>query len=109
MDPACRMAPYISVPALRMAYERLHTAPHLAPFAWEAAAAAHFAFHSGAPPLFLYPPPAHLAMHVTPASVSAAELAAPPLAAAASSDINKNTSIADLRLKAKKHAEALGL
>nr|XP_051694844.1 short stature homeobox protein [Oryctolagus cuniculus] len=104
---ACRVAPYVNmgartcvIPLLQVqaqlqlegvaAHAHLH--PHLAAAA-AAAAAAH------APYLVFPPPPPAFGL---PLAASLADSAA-----AASS--TKSSSIADLRLKARKHAEALGL
>nr|XP_015218845.1 PREDICTED: short stature homeobox protein isoform X2 [Lepisosteus oculatus] len=70
-----------------------HTHPHLHP---------HLAAH--APYLMFPPPPFGLPI----ASLADSASAAAAVAAAAKSN-SKNSSIADLRLKARKHAEALGL
>lgn len=65
----------------------------------------HLAAHA---PYMMFPaPPFGLPLASLAAdSVSAASVVA---AAAAAKNTSKNSSIADLRLKAKKHAEALGL
>ncbi|XP_062062806.1 short stature homeobox protein-like [Lepus europaeus] len=102
---ACRVAPYVNMGALRMPFQQVqaqlqlegvaahaHLHPHLAAAA-AAAAAAH------APYLVFPPPPPAFGL---PLAASLADSAA-----AASS--TKSSSIADLRLKARKHAEALGL
>lgn len=70
-----------------------HAHPHLHP---------HLAAH--APYLMFPPPPFGLPIVSLAESASAAAV----VAAAAKSN-SKNSSIADLRLKARKHAEALGL
>lgn len=89
----CRLAPYVNMPSLRMTFDRLHaqhlpltsptgvlpTPPHPA---------------MALPPMFLYPSP-HYAMNLALAQSHFAH--------------DKNSSIADLRLKAKKHAASLGL
>ncbi|KAF4521803.1 hypothetical protein B566_EDAN011388 [Ephemera danica] len=133
----CRVAPYVSVPSLRLspaAYERLPFFPGFEPALLSAAhqpvsvltllqyAAAAAALQqqqqnttsgspprpgsgsSPAPPPLLFCPPQY------PLGLQAALAAA--AAAAAQHErllLCKNSSIADLRLKAKKHAEALGL
>ncbi|NXH83689.1 SHOX protein, partial [Edolisoma coerulescens] len=87
---ACRVAPYVNMGALRMPFQQVvqaqlqlegvaHAHPHLHP---------HLAAHA---PYLMFPPP--------PFGLPIASLA----------DNSKNSSIADLRLKARKHAEALGL
>ncbi|KAG2456763.1 SHOX protein, partial [Polypterus senegalus] len=100
---ACRVAPYVNMGALRMPFQQVqaqlqlegvaHTHPHLHP---------HLAAH--APYLMFPPPPFGLPI----ASLADTASAAAVVAAAAKSN-SKNSSIADLRLKARKHAEALGL
>ncbi|XP_043928417.1 short stature homeobox protein isoform X2 [Protopterus annectens] len=100
---ACRVAPYVNMGALRMPFQQVqaqlqlegvaHTHPHLHP---------HLAAH--APYLMFPPPPFGLPI----ASLAETASAAAVVAAAAKSN-SKNSSIADLRLKARKHAEALGL
>ncbi|XP_034417959.1 short stature homeobox protein isoform X1 [Cyclopterus lumpus] len=113
---ACRVAPYVNMGALRMPFQQVgraltlcfplsqvqaqlqldgvaHTHPHLHP---------HLAAH--APYLMFPPPPFGLPI----ASLADSASAAAAVAAVAKSN-SKNSSIADLRLKARKHAEALGL
>ncbi|KAM9805153.1 short stature homeobox protein isoform 1-T1 [Neosynchiropus ocellatus] len=100
---ACRVAPYVNMGALRMPFQQVqaqlqldgvaHSHPHLHP---------HLAAH--APYLMFPPPPFGLPI----ASLADSASAAAAVAAAAKSN-SKNSSIADLRLKARKHAEALGL
>ncbi|KAF7254131.1 Short stature homeobox protein, partial [Varanus komodoensis] len=100
---ACRVAPYVNMGALRMPFQQVqaqlqlegvtHAHPHLHP---------HLAAH--APYLMFPPPPFGLPI----ASLADSASAAAVVAAAAKSN-SKNSSIADLRLKARKHAEALGL
>ncbi|KAG1968618.1 short stature homeobox protein [Pimephales promelas] len=101
---ACRVAPYVNMGALRMPFQQVqaqlqlegvgtHTHPHLHP---------HLAAH--APYLMFPPPPFGLPI----ASLADSASAAAAVVAAAKSN-SKNSSIADLRLKARKHAEALGL
>ncbi|XP_052519583.1 short stature homeobox protein [Budorcas taxicolor] len=100
---ACRVAPYVNMGALRMPFQQVqaqlqlegvaHAHPHLHP---------HLAAH--APYLMFPPPPFGLPL----ASLAESASAAAVVAAAAKSN-SKNSSIADLRLKARKHAEALGL
>uniref|UniRef100_A0A3B5MUH4 Shox homeobox n=1 Tax=Xiphophorus couchianus TaxID=32473 RepID=A0A3B5MUH4_9TELE len=111
---ACRVAPYVNMGALRMPFQQeirrglvaglevqaqlqldgvTHSHPHLHP---------HLAAH--APYLMFPPPPFGLPI----ASLADSASAAAAVAAAAKSN-SKNSSIADLRLKARKHTEALGL
>ncbi|XP_011814423.1 PREDICTED: short stature homeobox protein 2 isoform X1 [Colobus angolensis palliatus] len=104
---ACRVAPYVNVGALRMPFQQVqaqlqldsavaHAHHHLHP---------HLAAHA---PYMMFPaPPFGLPLATLAAdSASAASVVA---AAAAAKTTSKNSSIADLRLKAKKHAAALGL
>ncbi|XP_011487502.1 medaka OG-12 isoform X1 [Oryzias latipes] len=91
---ACRVAPYVNMGALRMPFQQVqaqlqldgvtHTHPHLHP---------HLAAH--APYLMFPPPPFGLPI----ASLADSASAAAAVAAAAKSN-SKNSSIADLRLKA---------
>uniref|UniRef100_A0A3Q4GCN3 Shox homeobox n=1 Tax=Neolamprologus brichardi TaxID=32507 RepID=A0A3Q4GCN3_NEOBR len=103
---ACRVAPYVNMGALRMPFQQVqaqlqlegvthsaHSHPHLHP---------HLAAH--APYLMFPPPPFGLPI----ASLADSASAAAAGAATAKSN-SKNSSIADLRLKARKHTEALGL
>uniref|UniRef100_A0A8C5T9G9 Short stature homeobox n=1 Tax=Malurus cyaneus samueli TaxID=2593467 RepID=A0A8C5T9G9_9PASS len=92
-----RLTPYLCPAAQVQAQLQLegvaHAHPHLHP---------HLAAH--APYLMFPPPPFGLPI----ASLAESASAAAVVAAAAKSN-SKNSSIADLRLKARKHAEALGL
>ncbi|XP_010786896.1 short stature homeobox protein isoform X3 [Trematomus bernacchii] len=91
---ACRVAPYVNMGALRLPFQQVqaqlqldgvaHSHPHLHP---------HLAAH--APYLMFPPPPFGLPM----ASLAESASAAAAVAAAAKSN-SKNSSIADLRLKA---------
>ncbi|XP_069060414.1 short stature homeobox protein isoform X1 [Pleurodeles waltl] len=100
---ACRVAPYVNMGALRMPFQQVqaqlqlegvtHAHHHLHP---------HLAAHA---PYLMFPPP-HFGLPI--ASLAETASAAAVVAAAAKSN-SKNSSIADLRLKARKHAEALGL
>ena len=87
----CRVAPYVNMPSMRLAFDRLHM-QHLGHLD-----AAHLSIHHHPPPpsLLLYPTP-HYAMNF-------------PTLTDSSFKTTKNSSIADLRLKARKHAAALGL
>ncbi|ELV12579.1 Short stature homeobox protein [Tupaia chinensis] len=97
---ACRVAPYVNMGALRMPFQQVqaqlqlegvaHAHPHLHP---------HLAAHA---PYLMFPPPPFGLPIASPASAAA-------VVAAAAKSNSKNSSIADLRLKARKHAEALGL
>ncbi|KAL5004823.1 hypothetical protein ScPMuIL_018279 [Solemya velum] len=91
---ACRVAPFISMPSVRDPIERVHYSPFLPyyPFHAAAAAAAHHPIH----PMLLYP-------HHYAAALNYASL---PESSFKSS---KNSSIADLRLKARQHLATLGL
>ncbi len=106
----CRVAPYVNMPSMRLAFDRLHMQhlPHMdlthAAAAAAAAAAARLppvstvtsamTTAAAAAPLLFYPPPPYFM------NFGLTESALAP---------NKNSSIADLRLKAKQHAAALGL
>ncbi|XP_017547348.1 short stature homeobox protein 2 isoform X4 [Pygocentrus nattereri] len=105
---ACRVAPYVNVGALRMPFQQVQAQLQLDS---AVAHAAHHHLHShlaAHAPYMMFPaPPFGLPLATLAAeSASAASVAA---AAAAAKNSNKNSSIADLRLKAKKHAAALGL
>ncbi|XP_051521128.1 short stature homeobox protein 2-like isoform X2 [Myxocyprinus asiaticus] len=104
---ACRVAPYVNVGALRMPFQQVQAQLQLD----SAVAHAHHHLHShlaAHAPYMMFPaPPFGLPLATLAAeSASAASVVA---AAAAAKTTNKNSSIADLRLKAKKHAAALGL
>ncbi|XP_025051258.1 short stature homeobox protein isoform X1 [Alligator sinensis] len=126
---ACRVAPYVNMGALRMPFQQV-CEKRRGPFFWslperarrchmllgevqaqlqlEGVAHAHPHLHphlaAHAPYLMFPPPPFGLPI----ASLAESASAAAVVAAAAKSN-SKNSSIADLRLKARKHAEALGL
>ncbi|XP_052472010.1 short stature homeobox protein 2-like isoform X2 [Carassius gibelio] len=104
---ACRVAPYVNVGALRMPFQQVQAQLQLD----SAVAHAHHHLHShlaAHAPYMMFPaPPFGLPLATLAAeSASAASVVA---AAAAAKSTNKSSSIADLRLKAKKHAAALGL
>ncbi|XP_028650265.1 short stature homeobox protein 2 isoform X2 [Erpetoichthys calabaricus] len=104
---ACRVAPYVNVGALRMPFQQVQAQLQLD----SAVAHAHHHLHShlaAHAPYMMFPaPPFGLPLATLAAeTASAASVVA---AAAAAKNTNKNSSIADLRLKAKKHAAALGL
>ncbi|XP_033884421.1 short stature homeobox protein 2-like isoform X2 [Acipenser ruthenus] len=104
---ACRVAPYVNVGALRMPFQQVQAQLQLD----SAVAHAHHHLHShlaAHAPYMMFPaPPFGLPLATLAAeSATAASVVA---AAAAAKTTNKNSSIADLRLKAKKHAAALGL
>ncbi|KAF4021035.1 hypothetical protein G4228_012835 [Cervus hanglu yarkandensis] len=119
---ACRVAPYVNVGALRMPFQQASTAHHcnVTPLSFQvqaqlqldsAVAHAHHHLHphlAAHAPYMMFPaPPFGLPLATLAAdSASAASVVA---AAAAAKTTSKNSSIADLRLKAKKHAAALGL
>ncbi|NWT32425.1 SHOX2 protein, partial [Cardinalis cardinalis] len=129
---ACRVAPYVNVGALRMPFQqasalgRAARAPRgpggdtgrplrLSPQVQaqlqldSAVAHAHHHLHphlAHAPYMMFPAPPFGLPLATLAESASAASVVA---AAAAAKTTSKNSSIADLRLKAKKHAAALGL
>uniref|UniRef100_T1J456 Homeobox domain-containing protein n=1 Tax=Strigamia maritima TaxID=126957 RepID=T1J456_STRMM len=111
----CRLTPYLHVGSVRVPYDRLHLPPTAAPFTpFDPAlftAAHHFATaaavaaaasspataapHHPHPAMLFYPSP-HYPLNLS--TLAAVERLS-----------TKNSSIADLRLKAKKHAAALGL
>ncbi|NXY35749.1 SHOX2 protein, partial [Pomatorhinus ruficollis] len=121
---ACRVAPYVNVGALRMPFQQASAGC----FGWRffgwvwaggrvqaqlqldsAVAHAHHHLHphlAHAPYMMFPAPPFGLPLATLAESASAASVVA---AAAAAKTTSKNSSIADLRLKAKKHAAALGL
>ncbi|NWT55461.1 SHOX2 protein, partial [Erythrocercus mccallii] len=120
---ACRVAPYVNVGALRMPFQQARGGrgdtghPPLVPPAQvqaqlqldSAVAHAHHHLHphlAHAPYMMFPAPPFGLPLATLAESASAASVVA---AAAAAKTTSKNSSIADLRLKAKKHAAALGL
>ncbi|KAM5221074.1 short stature homeobox protein 2-like [Ctenodactylus gundi] len=100
---ACRVAPYVNMGALRMPFQQVQAQLQLEGVAAHAHAHLHPHLAAHAPYLMFPPPPFAL-----PLAASLAESAAVAAAAAAKSS-TKSSSIADLRLKARKHAEALGL
>ncbi|XP_064311940.1 short stature homeobox protein 2 [Phalacrocorax carbo] len=114
---ACRVAPYVNVGALRMPFQQASRC-HAPPFSRQvqaqlqldsAVAHAHHHLHphlAHAPYMMFPAPPFGLPLATLAESASAASVVA---AAAAAKTTSKNSSIADLRLKAKKHAAALGL
>ncbi|XP_074009726.1 short stature homeobox protein 2 isoform X1 [Numenius arquata] len=129
---ACRVAPYVNVGALRMPFQQASgaraggrvgawdtdTRDRPAPSSRQvqaqlqldsAVAHAHHHLHphlAHAPYMMFPAPPFGLPLATLAESASAASVVA---AAAAAKTTSKNSSIADLRLKAKKHAAALGL
>ncbi|XP_042315034.1 short stature homeobox protein 2 [Sceloporus undulatus] len=117
---ACRVAPYVNVGALRMPFQQ-DSHCNVTPLSFQvqaqlqldSAVAAHAHHHlhphlAAHAPYMMFPaPPFGLPLATLAAeSASAASVVA---AAAAAKTTSKNSSIADLRLKAKKHAAALGL
>ncbi|XP_051637856.1 short stature homeobox protein 2 isoform X1 [Manacus candei] len=114
---ACRVAPYVNVGALRMPFQQA-SAGRVGPLSPQvqaqlqldsAVAHAHHHLHphlAHAPYMMFPAPPFGLPLATLAESASAASVVA---AAAAAKTTSKNSSIADLRLKAKKHAAALGL
>ncbi|XP_061426465.1 short stature homeobox protein 2-like isoform X2 [Lethenteron reissneri] len=100
---ACRVAPYVNMGALRMPFQQ-------AQLQLEGVAAhAHHHLHShlaAHAPYMMFPPPPFGLPSLASIADSASAVAA---AAAAAKTSTKNSSIADLRLKARKHAAALGL
>ncbi|NXF02824.1 SHOX2 protein, partial [Smithornis capensis] len=112
---ACRVAPYVNVGALRMPFQQASgrgwvTGRVQAQLQLDSAVAhAHHHLHphlAHAPYMMFPAPPFGLPLATLAESASAASVVA---AAAAAKTTSKNSSIADLRLKAKKHAAALGL
>ncbi|NXF94426.1 SHOX2 protein, partial [Eubucco bourcierii] len=122
---ACRVAPYVNVGALRMPFQQASGGQgdtHEVPLGCglsrqvqaqlqldSAVAHAHHHLHphlAHAPYMMFPAPPFGLPLATLAESASAASVVA---AAAAAKTTSKNSSIADLRLKAKKHAAALGL
>ncbi|NWS38031.1 SHOX2 protein, partial [Probosciger aterrimus] len=120
---ACRVAPYVNVGALRMPFQQAsgagrggegrkgtgHTRVQAQLQLDSAVAHAHHHLHphlAHAPYMMFPAPPFGLPLATLAESASAASVVA---AAAAAKTTSKNSSIADLRLKAKKHAAALGL
>ncbi|NWY66249.1 SHOX2 protein, partial [Erithacus rubecula] len=121
---ACRVAPYVNVGALRMPFQQVRLGGRGGRVAlfWgiggqvqaqlqldSAVAHAHHHLHphlAHAPYMMFPAPPFGLPLATLAESASAASVVA---AAAAAKTTSKNSSIADLRLKAKKHAAALGL
>ncbi|KAG8445252.1 hypothetical protein GDO86_010145 [Hymenochirus boettgeri] len=104
---ACRVAPYVNVGALRMPFQQVQAQLQLD----SAVAHAHHHLHphlTAHAPYMMFPaPPFGLPLATLAAETATA--ASVVAAAAAAKTSSKNSSIADLRLKAKKHAAALGL
>ncbi|NXJ13383.1 SHOX2 protein, partial [Odontophorus gujanensis] len=121
---ACRVAPYVNVGALRMPFQQASVpvgcgirglwgvgygtrGAQLQLDSAVAHAHHHLHPHLAHAPYMMFPaPPFGLPLATLAESASAASVVA---AAAAAKTTSKNSSIADLRLKAKKHAAALGL
>ncbi|KAK0675300.1 SHOX2 protein, partial [Pygoscelis papua] len=117
---ACRVAPYVNVGALRMPFQQASgrrgaggggggvvVQAQLQLDSAVAHAHHHLHPHLAHAPYMMFPaPPFGLPLATLAESASAASVVA---AAAAAKTTSKNSSIADLRLKAKKHAAALGL
>ncbi|OCT78673.1 hypothetical protein XELAEV_18029759mg [Xenopus laevis] len=116
---ACRVAPYVNVGALRMPFQQdSHCNVPSLSFQVQAqlqldSAVAHAHHHlhphlTAHAPYMMFPaPPFGLPLATLAAETATA--ASVVAAAAAAKSSSKNSSIADLRLKAKKHAAALGL
>ncbi|KAM9317431.1 short stature homeobox protein 2 [Gastrophryne carolinensis] len=116
---ACRVAPYVNVGALRMPFQQdSHCNMPSLSFQVQAqlqldSAVAHAHHHlhphlTAHAPYMMFPaPPFGLPLATLAAETATA--ASVVAAAAAAKTSSKNSSIADLRLKAKKHAAALGL
>ncbi|XP_075892192.1 short stature homeobox protein 2 isoform X2 [Nelusetta ayraudi] len=104
---ACRVAPYVNVGALRMPFQQVQAQLQLDSAVAHAQHHLHSHLAAHAPYMMFPAPPFGLPLATLAAeSASAVSVAA---AAAAAKNTSKNSSIADLRLKAKKHAAALGL
>ena len=93
----CRVAPYVNMPSMRMAFDRIHMQhfSHLDPMTLSPHPSAAAAAAAALPSMLFYPTPhyaVNLALAHNVTSVTA----------------SKNSSIADLRMKAKKHAATLG-
>ena len=110
----CRVAPYVNMPSLRMAFDRIHM-QHLGHFDLAAATAAAAASAATNPLAGLAGVPHSATMGATPTLPSMLFYPTPHyavnFAALAQNGLlaNKNSSIADLRMKAKHHAASLGL
>ncbi|XP_078259053.1 short stature homeobox protein [Rhinoraja longicauda] len=103
---ACRVAPYVNMGALRMPFQQVQAQLQL-----DGVAHAHSHLHhhlAAHAPYLMFPPPP-FGLQIASIAESASAAAAAAAAAAAVKTSSKNSSIADLRLKARKHAEALGL
>ncbi|XP_048835845.1 short stature homeobox protein-like [Brienomyrus brachyistius] len=98
---ACRVAPYVNMGALRMTFQQVQTQLQL-----EGVSHSHPQLHAhlATRTPYLIFPSAHFGLSLGPLADSGSVA----VEAAAKSN-SKNSSIADLRLKARKHAEALGL
>ncbi|XP_034025222.1 short stature homeobox protein 2 isoform X2 [Thalassophryne amazonica] len=104
---ACRVAPYVNVGALRMPFQQVQAQLQLDSAVAHAQHHLHSHLAAHAPYMMFPTPPFGLPLATLAAdSASAASVVA---AAAAAKNTSKNSSIADLRLKAKKHTAALGL
>ncbi|XP_018549504.1 short stature homeobox protein 2 isoform X2 [Lates calcarifer] len=104
---ACRVAPYVNVGALRMPFQQVQAQLQLDSAVAHAQHHLHSHLAAHAPYMMFPAPPFGLPLATLAAeSASAASVVA---AAAAAKNTSKNSSIADLRLKAKKHTAALGL
>ncbi|KAK3096179.1 hypothetical protein FSP39_024088 [Pinctada imbricata] len=98
---ACRMAPFVGIPPVRESVDRLPFSPFLPYYQLNAAAAAASAasaatVHQPIHPLLLY-------HHHYAAALNLASLHD------SSFKSSKNSSIADLRLKARQHLASLGI
>lgn len=103
---ACRVAPYVNVGALRMPFQQVQAQLQLDSAVAHAQHHLHSHLAAHAPYMMFPAPPFGLPLATLAESASAASVVA---AAAAAKNTSKNSSIADLRLKAKKHTAALGL
>ncbi|XP_061431042.1 short stature homeobox protein-like [Lethenteron reissneri] len=92
---ACHVAPYLSINSLRLPFQQVQM-EGISP---------HATLQAAHPPYVLFPPPPS---SIAAASSSTSSIVAAAAAAAAAAK-TKTSSIADLRLKARRHAAALGL
>ncbi|XP_051029198.1 short stature homeobox protein-like [Phodopus roborovskii] len=107
---ACRVAPYVSMATLRVPF------PQVRHFLSAGSRTAHSQARlqplpaAGPAPFLMFPPP-HFTLPMTSlaesANMAASNMAASNMAARAGG--SSSSSIEDLRLKARKHAQALGL
>ena len=108
----CRVAPYVNMPSMRVAFERLQVQHHLAGHYNVSGATAAARVPTPSPRDVTLPRHADIALPslllYNPQHYAAAFDLNFALSQGRYGGANKNSSIADLRLKAKKHAAALG-